>query len=391
MVDGWKSEVLRAAMAANNEACGDYQNKKEQTLELVKTVVDRAIEKDIYVVIDWHSHQAHQQQAAVIDFFVREMKDYHNKPNVIFEIYNEPPDSDANQWARDVKPYSQAVITAIRNANANNLILVGTPYLDQDPDIATSNPVTGDNLAYVLHFYAAEHTLEANTLGSWRGNSARTFRAAATNALNANYPLFVSEYGSVNPNGNGSVNSTETNKWHAFMDEHKISSCYWSINNKPEGASAFISSFNTPTSGSDASWTNQSNMTESGKYIYNKLASYVATADWRNNPLPQKSSSSSETPSSSSRGNSSSSGNPTPITVSKIANANSVQSINNGVSLQVLNNATLEIFSLNGKLFRKMDFASGVHSVQLSDLPKGLYIVKVQFGSRKEVLYVPIR
>jgi hypothetical protein len=82
----------------------------------------------------------------------------------------------------------------------------------------------------------------------------------------------------------------------------------------------------------------------------------------------------------------------TPIATPKaVANANLMQPAHNGVSLQVLNNAALEIFSLNGKLFRKMDFASGVHSVQLSDLPKGLYIVKVQFGSRKEVLYVPIR
>jgi hypothetical protein len=74
-----------------------------------------------------------------------------------------------------------------------------------------------------------------------------------------------------------------------------------------------------------------------------------------------------------------------------MANANAAQPIKNGISLQVIDNATLEVFNLNGKLFRKLDFSSGVYSIQLQDMPKGLYIVKANFGSRREVLYVPIR
>jgi hypothetical protein len=81
----------------------------------------------------------------------------------------------------------------------------------------------------------------------------------------------------------------------------------------------------------------------------------------------------------------------TSIKVSKVAKANGVQLIKNGVSLQVTKNATLEVYNLSGKLFRKVNFASGVYSVQLADLPKGLYVAKVQFGAKKEVLYVPIR
>jgi endo-1,4-beta-D-glucanase Y len=102
--------------------------------------------------------------------------------------------------------------------------------------------------------------------------------------------------------------------------------------------------------------------------------------------------------SSSSYGNidqnpsSSSNNNISPIAISKIANANSSTLISNGVSLQVKNNAALEVFNINGNSIRKMNFSSGTHSVKFQDLPKGLYIVKVRYGnSGAEIIKMPIR
>jgi len=77
--------------------------------------------------------------------------------------------------------------------------------------------------------------------------------------------------------------------------------------------------------------------------------------------------------------------------ISRIAKANAVQLIKNGVSLQVTQNATLEVFDLSGKRIRKLNFSNGVWSVQLSDMPKGLYIVKISFGSSREILRVPVK
>jgi len=368
MVDGWNAEILRAAMAANNEGgCGDYQNNKQQTLQMLKTVVNRAIERDIYVIIDWHSHKAHQQQTEAINFFVNEMAEYHNKPHVIFEIYNEPPDGDANQWAT-IKPYMQAVVTAIR-AKANNLILVGTPYYDQDPDLATANPIIGDDLAYVLHFYAAEHKLDSRTIGSWRfNNENKTFRNVSLKALGDGFPLFVSEYGSVWASGDGNVDDASTNAWHNFMDEHKISSCKWAINNKSEGASAFVSNFTVPASGSAAAWTNTNNMTASGKYIYNKLAEYATTAEWRFNEPP-----------------------PVSISSKPIASHN-IFVASNSIIMQISDAAELRIFNLQGSLVHKVNLEKGSHAVSLSGMPKGLYIAKVSINNQqKQVLNVPIR
>lgn len=104
-------------------------------------------------------------------------------------------------------------------------------------------------------------------------------------------------------------------------------------------------------------------------------------------------SSSSAAPSSSSETNSSSSSEEdTPIlTLPKIAFINSAAASRNGISLAVKSNAVVEVFGLKGNSMRKFSFANGVYSVSFSDLPKGLYIVKVSFGSEKKILRVPVK
>jgi len=70
---------------------------------------------------------------------------------------------------------------------------------------------------------------------------------------------------------------------------------------------------------------------------------------------------------------------------------NGVSTFKNGVYLQVSNKANIEVFGLSGKSMRKMDFSTGSHSVSLSDLPKGLYIVMVKFDNQKQILRVPVK
>jgi endoglucanase len=50
---------------------------------------------------------------------------YGGYDNVIYEIYNEPWGSKS--WSGTVKPYSEAVIAAIRAIDSDNLIIVGSP------------------------------------------------------------------------------------------------------------------------------------------------------------------------------------------------------------------------------------------------------------------------
>jgi endoglucanase len=219
----WNANLVSAAMGVeeNGGYLSDASNK-----ERVKKVVDAAIANDMYVIIDWHSHYAHNYQAQAIAFFEEMARTYGNKPNVIYEIFNEPKNDVT--WAGKVKPYSIAVINAIRAIDPDNLIIVGSPTWSQDVDIASRDKITGQkNIAYTLHFYAGTHT--------------QYLRDKAQTALNNGIALFVTEWGSVNADGNGSVANSETAAWVKFMKDNKISHANWALNDKREGASALTS------------------------------------------------------------------------------------------------------------------------------------------------------
>lgn len=54
--DKWKSTVIRAAMGVE---MGGYADSRASEREKVMTIVDAAIRNGIYVIIDYHSHEAH--------------------------------------------------------------------------------------------------------------------------------------------------------------------------------------------------------------------------------------------------------------------------------------------------------------------------------------------
>jgi len=90
-------------------------------------------------------------------------------------------------------------------------------------------------------------------------------------------------------------------------------------------------------------------------------------------------------------GSSSSDGDTPIISFSRQAATNGALAIKNGVNLQVSKKAVVEVFNLNGTSVRRHEFSSGSYSLMLGDLPKGLYIVRVQFNNKKEILRLPIR
>jgi len=64
--------------------------------------------------------------------------------------------------------------------------------------------------------------------------------------------------------------------------------------------------------------------------------------------------------------------------------------IKNGINLQAVDGALIEIYSIKGKLINRQSYASGIYSVSFSHLPKGMYIVKVRFGKGAKILRVPV-
>ncbi|WP_416397202.1 cellulase family glycosylhydrolase [Allohahella sp. A8] len=243
--------LVRAAMGV--EESGGYLSDREGNLRRTEAVVDAAIANDMYVIIDWHSHYAHEHTAEAVEFFQRMARKYGKNSNVIYEIFNEPKNDVT--WAQHVKPYAEQVIKAIRAIDPDNLIIVGTTTWSQDVDQAADNPIRGyANIAYTLHFYAGTH--------------GQGLRDKAAYAMSKGAALFVTEWGSVNADGNGGVNRTETDRWAAFMKQHSLGNANWALNDKSEGASAF-----RPGAASNGQWSD-SMLTDSGRYVKNLIQTW---------------------------------------------------------------------------------------------------------------------
>ncbi|KAI1729763.1 cellulase (glycosyl hydrolase family 5) domain-containing protein [Ditylenchus destructor] len=249
----WNANIVRAAMGVDQ---GGYLNDSATQENLVETVVNAAIAQGIYVIIDWHADENYQAEA--VAFFDKMSKKYAGVPNVLYEDFNEPKQVS---WVNDLVPYHKAVIDAIRKNDKDNVIILGTPVWSQNVDEASQAPINGTsckrrkNLIYTLHYYAGTHKQD--------------LRDKASTAIKNGLPIFVTEYGTVNADGDGAVDETSSKAWWDFLDENKISYLNWAISDKDEGASALKSGTPATTDGvsSDA------NLTDSGKLVKDKYKS----------------------------------------------------------------------------------------------------------------------
>lgn len=212
----WKCDVVRVAVGVEPDY--GYLKDSARTMQLVRTVVETAIDEGIYVIIDWHSHNINLEAAKV--FFKRMAQSYGIHPNIIYEIFNEP---DYESWD-EVKSYSTEVISTIRAIDSNNIILVGSPHWDQDIHLPAEDPITGfSNLMYTLHFYAATHK--------------QALRDKADDAISKGLPLFISESAGMQATGNGAIDYAEWNKWISWAQANQISWVTWSVSDKDETCS----------------------------------------------------------------------------------------------------------------------------------------------------------
>ncbi|WMJ74073.1 cellulase family glycosylhydrolase [Cytophagaceae bacterium ABcell3] len=246
--DEWCANIVRAAMGVEDP--GGYLQDPNGQKQKVIDIIEAAIDLDMYVIIDWHSHHAEDHQQEAIDFFTEMAQTYGDYPNIIYEIYNEPLNVS---WSHTIKPYSEAVIEAIREHDSNNIIVCGTPNWSQDVDDASNDPIEGyDNIAYTLHYYAGTHE-------QW-------LRDKANIAMNRGIAIMVTEYGLVDADGDGGVSIASSNQWYDWMEANMISHCNWSLHDKEEGASALQRNAST-----QGNWTYDDDLTASGTFVRNYL------------------------------------------------------------------------------------------------------------------------
>ncbi|WP_051604873.1 glycoside hydrolase family 5 protein [Lachnobacterium bovis] len=245
--EDWNANVFRIAMYTNEY--GGYCNggDKEKLKKLVEDGVKYVTDNGMYVIIDWHilsDSNPNTNKGEAIKFFDEMSKKYKDNENVLYEICNEPQNSD---WNSVIKPYASDVVKTIRANDQNAVILVGTNTWSQDVDQVIGNQLEDKNVMYVLHFYAGTHH--------------DNIRNKLTKAISSGVPVFVSECSITDASGNGAIDYDSANKWLSLLNENDISFIAWSLSNKDE-SSALIK----PSCSKKSGWSDD-DLSETGKWF----------------------------------------------------------------------------------------------------------------------------
>ena len=362
MVRDMNIQIVRAAMATGNEDWNNgykgYGSDPTTQMNLMKTVVEAAIKNDIYVIIDWHSHNANEQTESAKNFFKQMAQTYGKYDNVIFELFNEPTDIS---WST-IKNYADQVVSVIREYS-DNLILVGTPRWDQNPHAPIGNEVTDSkkNTAYTLHYYANSHCWSGSYDWSdptWGGDCEGT---KGEKAMNAGLSVFVSEWGTANSDGGGDPDQGRNQSWQDYMNKHKLSWANWSASYISEGTAAFQGG----SSKASLQYTTSGNLVKG--YLATNPTSYTKCGNSNDE--------------NGGNNNGGENGGETPVFVKADLNYN-ISVVGN--TLHIAGGAAIvEIFSLKGDKIMSIDQVSG--TLSLASLPVGSYFARIQMGSSKMV------
>lgn len=254
LVQDWGADVLRVSTYVQEDG---YETDPDKFTKLAQRIVDQAIERGMYAVIDWHQltpGDPNENTELAKRFFTDMAKKYADQPNVFYEIANEPNGVD---WS-GIKAYAEEVIPVIRQHDPDGVALVGTRAWSSfgvsdgaDEREVVENPVDAENIMYTFHFYAASHGDEY----------LRTLSRAADEL-----PVFVTEFGTQNSAGEGGNDFAMSQKYLDLMKEKNISWTNWNYSDDDRSGAVF----KPGTCGGDQ-WTGTGVLKEAGVWIRERI------------------------------------------------------------------------------------------------------------------------
>jgi len=200
--------------------------------------VDMASGCGLYVLIDYHyvgSTPIADDNAK--NFFRTAAQKFSSYNNVLYELFNEPADIS---WST-IKSYHETIISVIRPIDPLAIIVCGTPAWSGRTGDVIGNTISGSNIMYTKHFYAASH-YDQDEIG----------------ALLTQIPVFVTEWGVCDYSGDGNLDFNSATNWQNMMDGGNsagvwVSWANWGWNDKGESCS-----YLTPGSCDGHSWGSHS-------------------------------------------------------------------------------------------------------------------------------------
>lgn len=226
------------------------QNMKNNYKKYIDTAIKTAAEIGLYVVVDWHMLGAEFEPDENPLYYLEDAKEffeyvcstYKDYDNVLYEIMNEP--SGSATW-KDCKDYANIIIPIIRKYT-DAVVLVGNPHWSADLNSVMKDPLEGySNIMYTLHFYADDFSNPSQVVNAW----------------DKGFPVFITEYGFMNSDGDGDMNYSAGKNWLKVLDERNISYIAWNISNSKGSSSILKQGNSTMTEFVDA------NLKEWGIYL----------------------------------------------------------------------------------------------------------------------------
>ncbi|MFV2018145.1 cellulase family glycosylhydrolase [Micromonospora sp. LOL_023] len=223
----WRADVLRISMYIQE---GGYETDPRGFTDRVHDLIEKASARGMYAIVDWHMLTPGDPNYNLdrARTFFREIAQRHAaKPNVLYEIANEP---NGVSW-QTIKSYAEQVIPVIRSADSDGIVLVGTRAWSSlgvseggNEAEVINNPVNAANVMYTFHFYAGSHH--------------ESYRSALSRAANR-LPMFVTEFGTQTYTGDGANDLASADQWLDLLAARKISWVNWNFSDDFRSGAVF--------------------------------------------------------------------------------------------------------------------------------------------------------